>query len=97
MYVIFYGVLGAFGWAMMAIFMAITLTNTQTPPVVGLGSPMADSGILIPGMGVRPHLGTELSQIEFSLKSKEDYQKYVDNIDYVLKGIYRKFLKRLFS
>jgi hypothetical protein len=64
MYSIFYGVLGLFGWALIAILMATTLSTGQLPRYSQLDSPIAVSGnSLNPGMGVRPHLGYSAAAI----------------------------------
>jgi len=76
MYFLFYIAIGGFGWAMIAIFMQInTATNGNLPKYYGTDSPMGYSTTLTPGMAVRPHYGTEISKIEFSLSS---YSKYTD-------------------
>jgi hypothetical protein len=67
MYSIFYGFLGLFGWAMIAILMATTLSTGQLPRYNQLESPIALSGSnLNPGMGVRPHLGYSSAAISNS-------------------------------
>ncbi len=47
-YVVFYIILGAYTWSIMAIFMGITNTNRQTPYYIGNRSALASS-TLTPG------------------------------------------------
>lgn len=89
-YTIFYALLGGFTWAMIAIFMAITNAreNPLFPVYVGYESVLS-STVVSPGMGVRPHVGTEKPSIIFS---KTSYDIYKENLDLFLK---RKFHSKL--
>lgn len=88
MYVVYYGVLGGFSWAMIAIFMGITKSAYLThPKYMGLSSPISSEGNIYPGMGMRPHIGTGPSKIEFNSLNSNDYKKYVENLEIFLKGL----------
>ena len=76
---------------MLAIFMQInTSTHGNVPKYYGSESPLGYSTSVTPGMGVRPHYGTDLSKIEFSVGSVSKYtdflsqflQEYQDNLSY---------------
>ncbi|CAF0801928.1 unnamed protein product [Brachionus calyciflorus] len=85
MYVFYFSILGGFTWAMMAILMAITQsTNMSVPKYAGLSSPITGDDGLLPGLGMRPHLGKKLSTIEFNYNKSESYLEYVDALDIFL-------------
>jgi hypothetical protein len=74
MYSVFYGTLGLFGWALIAILMATTLSTGQLPRYSQLSSPIAVGGNLNPGMGVRPHLGYGAAAIANSADFTQTYE-----------------------
>lgn len=83
MYTLFYIAISAFFWSMLAIFMAILQKDyIDRPKYTGLETAFYYSSF-VPGMGVRPHLGTGSSQIEYSLS---DPSLYVQNLDLFLQG-----------
>jgi hypothetical protein len=89
-YTIFYVLLGGFSWAMIAIFMAVTnsRSNSLEPVYIGNDSVLYYT-VVSPGMGIRPHIGTDTPSIIYSRNS---FEKYKENLDLFLK---RKSFRKL--
>ena len=77
-YVGFYALIGAYTWAIMAIFMQITKSGYPTRPKYTGTNSVLQNTIFSPGMGVRPHIGTTLSQISFSTQDPSLYTSFLD-------------------
>ena len=68
---------------MVAIFMAILQSEySNRPKYTGLDTAF-NYVEFIPGMGIRPHIGTGSPRIEYSIS---DPSQYVDNLNLFLQG-----------
>ena len=82
-YGIFYIFIGGFFWAMLAILMAFVGMSGNRPTYTGLDSPLS-AAAFVPGMGVKPYLGTtSKSIISFSTS---DTASLVTNLNFLYSG-----------